>query len=55
MDASGDEATQNNAVLTENMEKSHNDEEFFEDPSEFDGEMEEGNDFRCSPGRGGFR
>lgn len=54
MDVSGDEAAQNNAVVTEKNEKPHHDEEFFEEAAEFDGDAGEGHEFR-SPGRGGFR
>lgn len=55
MEVSSEEPAPNDAVMGEITEKPHNDEEFFEDPTEFEAENEEGFDYRYSPGRGGFR
>lgn len=51
---STEEPSQNETAVNQTTEKP-NDEEFYEDQPEFDGDAGEGYDSRHSPGRGGFR
>lgn len=55
METSAEETAQPDMAMADISEKPHKEEEFYEDTADFEGETEEGHDFRYSPGRGGFR